>query len=102
MFGGLDPEYRRHLAASVVELCKRPGLNVAVRLAREDELLPEIPAFVYANKTFSQYVGELPSEVAKPKFSKAELKDYEIVSLIPQSELASDPIAHTSSEILFE
>ena len=37
LFGGLDPEYRRHLAASVVELCKRPGLNVAVRLAREDE-----------------------------------------------------------------
>ena len=81
LFGGLDPEYRRHLAASVVELCKRPGLNVAVRLAREDELLPEIPAFVYANKTFTQYAGELPSEVAKPKFSKAELKDYEIVEL---------------------
>ena len=81
LFGGLDPEYRRHLAASVVELCKRPGLNVAVRLAREDELLPEIPAFVYANKTFTQYVGELPSEVAKPKFSKAELSDYEIVDL---------------------
>ena len=81
LFGGLDPEYRRHLAASVVELCKRPGLNVAVRLAREDELLPEIPAFVYANKTFTQYAGELPAEVAKPKFSKKELKDYEIVIL---------------------
>ena len=81
LFGGLDPEYRRHLAASVVELCKRPGLNVAVRLAREDELLPEIPAFVYANKTFTPYEGELPAEVAKPKFSKAELKDYEIVDL---------------------
>ena len=83
LFGGLDPEYRRHLAASVVELCKRPGLNVAVRLAREDELLPEIPAFVYADKTFTQYAGELPAEVAKPKFSKAELKDYEIVNLSP-------------------
>jgi molybdate transport system ATP-binding protein len=81
LFGGLDPEYRRHLAASVVELCRRPGLKVAVRLAREDELLPEIPAFVYANKTFTQYAGELPSEVAKPKFTKAELKDYEIVEL---------------------
>ncbi len=65
LFGGLDPEYRRHLAASVVELCRRPGLKVAVRLAREDELLPEIPAFVYANKTFTQYAGELPAEVAK-------------------------------------
>ena len=81
LFGGLDPEYRTHLAASVVELCKRPGLNVAVRLAREDELLPEIPAFVYADKTFTQYAGALPSVAAKPKFSKAELKDYEIVEL---------------------
>lgn len=81
LFGGLDPEYRRHLAASVVELCRRPGLKVAVRLAREDELLPEIPAFVYADKTFTQYAGELPSEVAKPKFTKAKLKDYEIVIL---------------------
>jgi molybdate transport system ATP-binding protein len=36
---------------------------------------------VYANKTFTQYAGELPSEVAKPKFTKAELKDYEIVEL---------------------
>ena len=81
LFGGLDPEYRRHLAASVVELCKRPGLNVAVRLAREDELLPEIPAFVYADKTFTQYAGELPAEVAKPKYTKKELKDYEIVIL---------------------
>ena len=81
LFGGLDPEYRSHLASSVVELCKRPGLNVAVRLAREDELLPEIPAFVYANKTFTQYAGALPSAAAKPKYTKAELKDYEIVDL---------------------
>ena len=81
LFGGLDPEYRRHLAASVVELCKRPGLKVAVRLAREDELLPEIPAFVYANKTFAPYAGELPQEIAAPKYSKKELKGYEIVDL---------------------
>lgn len=119
LFGGLDPEYRRHLAASVVELCKRPGLNVAVRLAREDELLPEIPAFVYANKTFTQYVGELPSEVAKPKFSKKELKDYEIVILngvkdpVLDSSTSPDSIAFgsrmtgsaqndTEGEILFD
>ena len=102
LFGGLDPEYRRHLAASVVQLSKRDGLKVAVRLAREDELLPEIPAFVYANKTFTPYAGELPQEIAAPKYSKKELKGYEIVSLKPQSELASDPTAQTSSEILFE
>jgi molybdate transport system ATP-binding protein len=81
LFGGLDPEYRRHLAASVVQLSKRDGLNVAVRLAREDELLPEIPAFVYANKTFTPYAGELPQEIAAPKYSKKELKGYEIVDL---------------------
>ena len=91
LFGGLDPEYRRHLAASVVELCKRPGLNVAVRLAREDELLPEIPAFVYANKTFTQYAGELPAEVAKPKYTKKELKDYEIVILNGVKDPVLDP-----------
>ena len=102
LFGGLDPEYRAHLAGCVADLAKRPGLKVVVRLAREDELLPEIPAFVYADKTFTQYAGELPKAAATPKFKKAELKDYEIVSLIPQSELASDPIAHTSSEILFD
>lgn len=81
LFGGLDPEYRSHLAMSVVDLSKRPGVKLAVRLAREDELLPEIPAFVYADKTFRQYEGELPSAAAKPKFTKAELKDYEIVEL---------------------
>ena len=91
LFGGLDPEYRRHLAASVVELCKRPGLNVAVRLAREDELLPEIPAFVYADKTFTQYAGELPAEVAKPKYTKKELKDYEIVILNGVKDPVLDP-----------
>ncbi len=94
LFGGLDPEYRRHLATSVVALSKRPGLKVAVRLAREDELLPDIPAFVYANKTFSQYVGELPREMAAPKYTKKELKDYEIVDL--GSPDTSDP------EILFD
>lgn len=81
LFGGLDPEYRKHLASSVVQLSKRESLKVAVRLAREDELLPEIPAFVYADKTFTQYAGELPSEIAAPKYSKKELKGYEIVEL---------------------
>ena len=81
LFGGLDPEYRAHLAGCVADLAKRPGLKVVVRLAREDELLPEIPAFVFADKTFTQYVGELPKAAATPKFKKAELKDYDIVYL---------------------
>ena len=81
LFGGLDPEYRSHLASSVVDLSKRPNVKLTVRLAREDELLPEIPAFTYADKTFRQYEGALPSAAAKPKFTKAELTDYEIVKL---------------------
>lgn len=107
LFGGLDPEYRAHLAGCVADLAKRPGLKVVVRLAREDELLPEIPAFVYADKTFTQYAGELPKAAATPKFKKAELKDYEIVDLRREncdsthlsslvSSLSSD------SEILFD
>lgn len=81
LFGGLDPEYRNHLANCVLDLTKKSSVNIVVRLAREDELIPEIPAFVYANKTFSTYEGDLPATTAKPKFTKAELKDYEIVPL---------------------
>ena len=79
-----------------------------MRLAREDELLPEIPAFVYAGKTFTQYAGELPKAAATPKFKKAELKDYEIVDLrggngnnsVILSE-AKDPV-NSCAEILFD
>ena len=99
LFGGLDPEYRSHLSASVVDLSKRPGVKLAVRLAREDELLPEIPAFVYANKTFTQYAGKLPDAAAKPKFTKAELTDYEIVNLQAHQTAAGDC---ADSEILFD
>ena len=114
LFGGLDPEYRAHLAGCVADLAKRPGLKVVVRLAREDELLPEIPAFVYADKTFTQYAGELPKAAATPKFKKAELKNYEIVDLrsgkdnnsvilseAPQGAQSKDPV-NSSAEILFD
>lgn len=97
LFGGLDPEYRAHLAGCVAELARSRGadLKIAVRLAREDELLPEIPAFVYADKTFTQYEGKLPEVAAQPKFTKRELKDYEIVEL-----RAAD--SNESSEVLFD
>ncbi|MDO4946116.1 MAG: ATP-binding cassette domain-containing protein [Fibrobacter sp.] len=100
LFGGLDPEYRAHLAGCVAELARSrgTGLKIAVRLAREDELLPEIPAFVYADKTFVQYEGELPKEAAKPKYTKAELKDYEIVELRSET---SDSKSE-DAEILFD
>ena len=100
LFGGLDPEYRSHLAASVVDLSKRPGVKLAVRLAREDELLPEIPAFVYADKTFTQYTGKLPDVAAKPKFTKAELTDYEIVDL--RRETKDESRETREGEILFD
>ena len=88
LFGGLDPEYRAHLAGCVVDLARdaraenpdvAKQLKIAVRLAREDELLPEIPAFVYVDRTFTQYEGTLPETAALPKFRKKELHDYEIV-----------------------
>ena len=101
LFGGLDPEYRSHLAASVVQLSKREGLKLVVRLAREDELLPEIPAFVYADKTFTQYAGELPNVAAKPKFTKAELKGYEIVELKGERHCERSEAIH-DGEILFD
>lgn len=109
LFGGLDPEYRSHLAGCVAELAQSRGANlkIAVRLAREDELLPEIPAFIYADKTFRQYEGELPKFAAKPKFTKAELKDYEIVRLQAPNATSEDAKSQTesgleSNEILFD
>ena len=116
LFGGLDPEYRAHLAGCVAELARSRGsdLKIAVRLAREDELLPEIPAFVYADKTFSQYEGRLPETASKPKFTKKELKDYEIVRLnspvdsspTAQNDLLKSLSGHSeessSAEVLFD
>ncbi len=86
LFGGLDPEYRAHLAGRVADLARdtKAGgsqIKIVVRLAREDELLPEIPAFVYADKTFTEYEGALPEVVTKPKFSKKELQTYQVVDL---------------------
>ena len=81
LFGGLDPEYRVHLATSVAGLAKRENLNVVVRLAREDEMIPGIPAFVFENKVFRDYAGKIPQAIAAPKYTKAELRDYEIVKL---------------------
>lgn len=73
------------------------------RLAREDELLPEIPAFTYADKTFRQYEGALPSVAAKPEVTKAELTDYEIVELRGAHDglgvLCEDPFADNAAPL---
>ncbi|MCQ2102092.1 MAG: ATP-binding cassette domain-containing protein [Fibrobacter sp.] len=104
LFGGLDPEYRAHLAGCVAELARTRGtdLRIAVRLAREDELLPEIPAFVYADKTFTQYEGKLPEVASQPKFTKKELKDYEVVDLkAGKSYIAAEFKSESDGEELF-
>jgi molybdate transport system ATP-binding protein len=102
LFGGLDPEYRAHLAGCVASLAKRENLNVVVRLAREDELLPGIPAFVFENKVFCEYAGQLPDEAALPKFRKADLRDYDIVELGRGSKSGSKCDAAQTSETLFD
>ena len=99
LFGGLDPEYRAHLAGCVASLAKRENLNVVVRLAREDEMLPGIPAFVFVNKVFREYAGVLPDAAVLPKFRKADLKDYEIVDLHGGDKSGKAP---QCSELLFD
>ena len=101
LFGGLDPEYRVHLAASVASLAQRENLNVVVRLAREDEMIPGIPAFVFENKVFKEYTGKLPQTIATPKYTKVGLKDYEIVELKSNSECGVRN-SELDGEILFD
>lgn len=90
LFGGLDPEFREHLSKNVVSLTKNSDMKIVLRLAREDELLPEIPAFIYAQKIFTQYEN-VPSEFQKPKFTKAELQDYQIIQLNKNAENSVQP-----------
>lgn len=51
IFGGLDPTYRPLLEESVLKMA-RSGVNMVIRLAREEELMPSIPAFSYENGKF--------------------------------------------------
>lgn len=91
-FGGLDPEYRARLARTIVNFADT-GLNVVVRLIREDELLPKIPAFVFENGEFVEYAKPLPEKC--PDVESNEVKTYEFENL-------GEADAERGKEILFD
>lgn len=79
-FGGLDPEFRTHLAKAILKMSES-GVKMAVGLQRKEELLPKIPAFVYENGEFRAYDGELPAEIAERAEKKSEISTYVVESL---------------------
>ncbi len=90
-FGGLDPEYRTHLAQAILKMAET-NVKLAVSLQRAEELLPKIPAFVYENGEFHEYEGKLPEEIADAPRTQ-EISTYQIETLhAPES----------TGEILFD
>lgn len=79
-FGGLDPEFRTHLAKAILKMAES-GVKMAVSLQRKEELLPRIPAFVYENGEFHAYDGELPEKIAERPEKKSEISTYVVESL---------------------
>lgn len=63
-FGGLDPEFRTHLAKAILKMAKT-RVKMAISLQRKEELLPGIPAFVYENGEFRAYRESFPKEFWK-------------------------------------
>ena len=74
-YGGLDPEYRNHLARGILKMAEKE-VQLAVSLQRKEELLPLIPAFVYENGEFREFEGKLP-EALPPEEKKPFLTHYE-------------------------
>lgn len=79
-FGGLDPEFRTHLAKAILKMAKT-WVKMAISLQRKEELLPGIPAFVYENGEFRAYDGELPERIMETAEEKREITSYVIESL---------------------
>ncbi|HHX15294.1 MAG TPA: ATP-binding cassette domain-containing protein [Fibrobacter sp.] len=52
VFGGLDSEYRPSLRESVLKMALS-GVNMVIRLAREEEILPKIPVFIFKDNQFN-------------------------------------------------
>lgn len=79
VFGGLDSEYRPSLKESVLKMA-RSGVNMVIRLAREEEILPEIPVFIFKNAQFTLlengFVGRVSENKTNPH-TRVSL-DYEI------------------------
>ncbi|MBP5247506.1 MAG: ATP-binding cassette domain-containing protein [Fibrobacter sp.] len=78
-FGGLDPEFRNHLSRGILKMAEK-DVKLAVSLQRKEELLPQIPAFVYENGEFFAYDGELPKALPAEEQS-VERSRYEIQTL---------------------
>lgn len=79
-FGGLDPEFRTHLSRAILKMSETP-VKMAISLQRKEELLPEIPAFVYENGEFRAYEGELPEKISEPSEKKPEITSYVVENL---------------------
>lgn len=60
-FGGLDPEYRKHLTDVLKNLTKT-NIRSVFRMQREDELLAGVPAFVFANGKLETFQVKTNSE----------------------------------------
>lgn len=74
-YGGLDPEFRNHLARGILKLAEK-DVKLAISMQRKEELLPQIPAFVYENGEFREFEGKLP-EALPPEEKKPYLTHYE-------------------------
>lgn len=90
-FGGLDPEFRGKLAQTILGI-EKTAMRMIVRLIREDELLPGLPAFVFEGGTFAPFPGELPAGL-KETTVKNSSETYEVL------ELGSAP---AGGEVLFD
>ncbi len=81
LFGGLDPEFREELAKHILQF-RREKIPMIIGLKREDELLPEIPAFRFENGIWENISDKLPHTLSY--FTKTENpKHYEIHELQP-------------------
>jgi molybdate transport system ATP-binding protein len=81
LFGGLDPEFREELAKHILQL-RKEKIPMLIGLKREDELLPEIPAFRFENGVWKNISDKLPHALSH--FSEpAHPNRYEIRTLQP-------------------
>ncbi|HOG68733.1 MAG TPA: ATP-binding cassette domain-containing protein [Fibrobacteraceae bacterium] len=77
LFGGLDAAYRPYLEECVLKMV-HSDVKMVIRLAREEEVMPLIPAFVYENGKFvlleKKREGALKSEQVKKSYSEYEIE----------------------------
>lgn len=78
-FGGLDPAFRGKLAQTILGI-EKAAMRMVVRLIREDELLPGLPAFVFEAGNFVPFEGELPTELKEVAVESAG-DTYEVLEL---------------------